>query len=199
MSNNAIPDQPTTGLDYEADELVHAETPEQLKALGNELRMTIIDLLNERAASITELAAALDRPTGTVGYHVKVLEDAGFVRVVRTRQVRAMTEKFYGRTAHTIMFHGPPDAGEKLFMLREALAEAVIENDAILPATTLRHVRMSEDQAVQFWQRVLDLAVEFAKAPRSGDRVYGFVGAVYPTDLPVLPGDSAERMGEERE
>jgi len=189
MSTDHLPEQHNSALDYEVDEFVHAETPDQLKALGNQIRMTILDLLNERAASVTELAAALDRPKGTVGYHVNVLEDAGFVRVVRTRQVRAMTEKLYGRTAHTIIFHGSPDPGGKLFMLQEAMAEAVVDDDSALAASTLRHVRMSEDQAVAFWDRVLELAVQFAKAPRGGERVYGFLGAIYPTDLPVLPNN----------
>ena len=191
MSTEPVP-QPGTGLDYEADEYVHAETPEQLKALGNAMRMTIIDLLNERAASVTELAAALERPKGTVGYHVKVLEKAGFIRVVRSRKVRAMTEKFYGRVAHTVVFHGIPDTHDKMFMLREALAEAVVEEGAAMPATTLRHVRMSEEQAVEFWDEVGELAVRFAKAPRGGDRVYGFLGAIFPTDLPVLPQDGEQ-------
>lgn len=184
--------QPTTGLDYAADEFVHAETPDQLKALGSEIRMTILDLLNERAASITELAAALDKPKGTVGYHMGVLEEAGFIKVVRTRKVRAMTEKFYGRVAHTVVFHGVPDAGHKMFMLQEAMKEAVVEEGAASPATTLRHVRMTDEQAAEFWEEVMELAVRFAKAPRGGDRVYGFVGAIYPTDLPVLP-DEEER------
>ncbi len=188
MSTEAAP-QPSTGLDYLAEEFVHAETPDQLKALGSEIRMTILDLLNERAASVTELADVLDKPKGTVGYHVKVLEDAGFIKVVRTRQVRAMTEKFYGRVAHTVVFHGVPDTGHKMFMLQEAMNEAVIEEGAALPATTLRHVRMTEEQAAEFWEEVMELAVRFAKAPRGGDRVFGFLGAIYPTDLPVLPSD----------
>ena len=150
MSTIPLPEKPTTGLDYEADEYIHAETPQQLKALGNQLRMSLLDLLNERAASITELADAVGRPKGTVGYHVKVLEDTGFVRVVRTRQVRAMTEKLYGRTAHTIIFHGSPDPGAKMFMLQEALAEAVVEDESALASSTLRHVRMSDEQADRF-------------------------------------------------
>jgi len=176
----------SSGLNYAADDFVHAETPDQLKALGNQMRMTILDLLNERAASVTELANALSKPKGTVGYHVKVLEQAGFIRVVRTRKVRAMTEKFYGRVAHTVVFHGIPDTQNKMFMLQEAMNEAVIEEGEALPATTLRHVRMSEEQAYEFWEEILELAVRFAKAPRSGGRVYGLVGAIYPTDLPVL-------------
>lgn len=181
--------QSTTGLDYTADEFVHAETPDQLKALGSQTRMAILDLLNERAASVTELSAALDKPKGTIGYHVKVLEQAGFIRVVRTRKVRAMTEKYYGRVAHTVVFHGMPDTGSKLFMLQEALQEAVVEEGVAMPGTTLRHVRMTEEQAAEFWEEVMELAVRFAKAPRGGNRVYGFVGAIYPTDLPVLPDE----------
>ena len=186
MSTNPVR-TPLAGLDYEADEYVHAETPAQLKVLGNPLRMAILGLLNERAASTTELAAALDRPKGTIGYHVKALEEAGFIRVVRTRKVRAMTEKFYGRVAHTVVYGGIPATGNKLFMLQQAMSEAVIEEGTAMPATTLRHVRMSESQAAEFWERVLELAIEFAKAPRGGERVYGFLGAVYPTDLPTLP------------
>ncbi len=185
MSTNPGPES-KSGLDYAADELVHAETPDQLKALGSQMRMTILDLLNERAASVTELAAAMGKPKGTIGYHVKVLEQAGFIRLVRTRKVRAMTEKYYGRVAHTVVFHGIPDTGGKLFMLREAINEAVVEDGGAMPATTLRHVRMTDEQAAEFWEEVMDLAVRFAKAPRGGDRVYGFVGAIYPTNLPVL-------------
>ena len=180
------------GLDYEAEEFVVAETSDQLKALGNRLRMRVLDLLNERAASISELAKVLDRPKGTVGYHVKTLEDAGFIRVVRTRKVRAITERFYGRVAHTVVFKGIPDSNDKLWMLHEAAEKAVIEEGSALPATTLRYVRMSEDQALEFWERVMDLAVEYAKAPRGGDRVYGLLAAMFPTDLPTLPDEEAE-------
>jgi DNA-binding transcriptional ArsR family regulator len=181
-----------TGLDYEAEEYVHAETPEQLKALGSSLRLAILSLLNERAASTTELADALARPKGTIGYHVKVLEKAGFIRVVRTRKVRAMTEKFYGRVAHTVVYQAIPDTQDALFMVRRALGEAVVEDDLALPAFTLRHVRMDQAQAAEFWQRVVDLAIEFTKAPRSGDRVYGFLAGIYPTNLPTLPDEKEE-------
>lgn len=189
MSTDAGLEQSNTGLDYQADEYVHAETPDQLKALGSSLRLAILSLLNERAASTTELAAALERPKGTIGYHVKVLEDAGFIRVVRTRKVRAMTEKFYGRVAHTVVFHGTPDSRDPMFMVQQALSEAVVEEDLAMPAFTLRHVRMSEAQAAEFWTEIIELAERFTKAPRSGDRVYGLLAGIHPTGLPTLPDD----------
>ncbi|MHB8470547.1 MAG: ArsR/SmtB family transcription factor, partial [Gaiellaceae bacterium] len=83
--------------DYEADDVLVVSATEQLRALGDDLRSRIVVLLRERATSTTELAEKLGLPKGTVGHHVKVLEKAGLVRVVRTRQVRAVTEKYYGR------------------------------------------------------------------------------------------------------
>ena len=84
--------------------------PERLRALAHELRGTIVVRLREHALSVTELAEELGLPKGTVGHHVKVLEEAGLIRVVRTRRVRAVTEKFYGRTARLFLIKDEQDA-----------------------------------------------------------------------------------------
>jgi DNA-binding transcriptional ArsR family regulator len=80
--------------DYEAPDVLLVQEPEQLRALGDDLRTRIVILLREHARSITELAESLNLPKGTVGHHVKVLEKAGLVQVVRTRKVRALTERY---------------------------------------------------------------------------------------------------------
>ena len=96
--------------DYDAADVLVVREPERLRALAHELRSTIVVRLRERALSVTELADELGLPKGTVGHHVKVLEDAGLVRVVRTRRVRAVTEKFYGRTARLFLMKDEQDA-----------------------------------------------------------------------------------------
>src|SRR3954447_3663872 len=88
-----------TPPDYELTDRIALTEPGQIKALGHPLRNTILGLLHERAATVSELAVALARPKSTVAHHVKVLREAGLVRVVRTRRVRAIEERFYGRTA----------------------------------------------------------------------------------------------------
>ena len=88
---------------YELDERIAADTPERMKALGNPLRNLIIDLVLERAMSVTELAERTGKAKGTIAHHVDVLVAAGLLKVVRTRQVRAVVERFYGRTARTFM------------------------------------------------------------------------------------------------
>ena len=72
----------------------------------------ILGLLHERAATVTELAAAVKRPKSTVAHHVKVLADAGILRVVRTRRVRAIDERYYGRAAR-MFYVGLGQAGRR--------------------------------------------------------------------------------------
>src|SRR5207237_5961865 len=98
--------------DYEAVDVLVVREHEQLRALGDDLRSKIVVLLRERAASTTELAEKLGLPKGTVGHHVKVLEKAGLIRVVRTRQVRALTESYYGSNSRLFLFIRHVVAGE---------------------------------------------------------------------------------------
>lgn len=175
-------------VDYEMEDTVQADTPEHLKALGNRTRDQILALLSERAATITQLAGVLDKPKGSVGYHVKVLEEAGFIRVVRTNKVRAMTEKYYGRVGRTIVFGGAKE-DDPFFMLNDALREATAVEGEALPMFTMRRARITEEQAVEFSQRLVELSEEFLNQPRQGDRVYGMIAGVYPTQLPALPDE----------
>src|SRR6201989_1011201 len=85
--------------DYDLADDVVVSTPGPLRAMADPLRSTILDLLLERAATVTELASAVGRPKSTVAHHVNVLGDAGLFKVVRTGRVRAMEERYYGRTA----------------------------------------------------------------------------------------------------
>ena len=91
-SNTRIPD-------YDLEDLRVVSAPGELRAMADPLRRTILELVLERAATVGELAAAVDRPKSTVAYHVGILADAGMLKVVRTRRVRAIDERFYGRTA----------------------------------------------------------------------------------------------------
>src|SRR5215468_2152196 len=94
----AVPRKPSPP-DYALADRIALTSPSQLKAMSHPLRTTILGLLHERAATVTELAVAVERPKSTVAHHVKVLSQAGLVQVVRTRRVRAIEERFYGRTA----------------------------------------------------------------------------------------------------
>src|SRR6478735_9847731 len=95
--------------DYELDERSLLTSPAELRAMADPLRATLLDLLLERAATVSELAESVGRPRSTVAHHVNVLVDAGMLKVVRTRRVRAIEERFYGRTAR-LFYIGRVDA-----------------------------------------------------------------------------------------
>ena len=179
--------------DYELADRIALTEPSQVKAIAHPLRTTILGLLHERAATVSELAAALGRPKSTVAHHVKVLNEVGLVRVVRTRRVRAIEERFYGRTARTFYVGVERSAeGEELPRDFNDFEVAARESVAAFRDGKLwgfiRHARISEEQASQFWERMAELVAEFDRLPRSGETMYGFAVGVYPTDLPTLPG-----------
>lgn len=193
MAGNPLPP------DYDLADRIALTRPSQVKAIGHPLRTTILGLLHERAATVTELAVALKRPKSTVAHHVKVLAEAGLVQVVRTRRVRAIDERFYGRTAR--MFYVsversadgediPRDFNDFEVAARES-AEAF--RDGKLWGF-IRHARIAEAQASDFWERMAELVAEFDRLPRSGDTMYGFAIGVYPTDQPTLPS-GGEHLG----
>src|SRR5215831_12927718 len=100
--------------DYDLADRIGLTRPSQVKAIGHPLRTTILGLLHERAATVSELAVAVERHKSTVAHHVKVLAEAGLVQVVRTRRVRAIEERFYGRTARMFYVVERSPNGEEL-------------------------------------------------------------------------------------
>lgn len=178
--------------DYDLDEMVVVTAPAQLRALAEPLRATLLELLLERAATVTEMAQAVQRPKSTVAYHVNLLVGAGLLRVVRTQRVRAIEERYYGRVARTIyigVLNRPEDKQvvQAINGLAQAAAEAAPAHAADELRCTLVHARIPIEEVRNFWAEVQELARRFAQIPRSGEQVYGFAAGLYPTDAPTLP------------
>src|SRR5919109_40387 len=85
--------------DYELAEKMVITAPGQLRAIADPLRDTLLDLLLERAATVGELAAAVNRPKSTVAHHVNVLVQAGEVRSIlrHARIPREHAAEFWDR------------------------------------------------------------------------------------------------------
>jgi DNA-binding transcriptional ArsR family regulator len=178
--------------DYDLDEMLIVTAPEQLRALADPLRATLLELLLERAGTVTEMAQAVSRPKSTIAYHVNLLVDARLLKVVRTRRVRAIDERFYGRVARTLyigVLSRPEDKQVVAAIngLEKAAAEAGPAHAADDLRCTLVHARVPVEEVRAFWAEVQAIARRFAQIPRSGDQVYGFVAGLYPTDAPTLP------------
>jgi DNA-binding transcriptional ArsR family regulator len=166
--------------DYEAPETLVVSAPDQLRALADDVRNTIVALLRERARSTQELAGDLGIPKGTVGHHLKVLEKAGLVHVVRTRQVRAVTEKYYGRTARLFLFQTEDPADARALgaaMLRRAAAELDVS-----PETArfgFPKARLAREDLDRLERRLRRLTEDFLAADTVEGDPYALAVALY--------------------
>ena len=182
--------------------MLEVRSQEQLHAVADPTRRRILSLLRERAASTTELAEALGQPKGTAGHHVKVLEEAKLIRVVRTRKVRAMTESYYGRLARLYRIVAdeaePYDpAGIGALMLRQAADEVAPDagkgDDP--SSVVVVHARVADGDARRFAQRLEELASDFQSYDDEDERVFGFVVGRL-RDRPARPAEEEERSEE---
>lgn len=187
-------DSPTGGRDYVLDDVLDVDTPERLKALGDPLRSHICDLVLERAMSVTEIAERVGRPRGSVAYHVDILVDAGLLQVTHARRVRAVEERFYGRTARTYLL---PDTPGEMPLLREMMneydhdaADRLIAERPAAPVdspvfTTYRRARIPVARAAEYARRLNELVLEFVDERRGGDVEFGLFVSMFPTNRAV--------------
>jgi hypothetical protein len=176
--------------DYELEDVRRVSSPQEIKAMFHPLRGILLELLLERAATVQELAAAVERPKSSVAYHVGLLASAGLLRIIRTRKVRGREERYYGRTARVFYVEGPgPERTESTPNYFEAIAaeSEQSQRDDNLRAGK-RYAWISDDDADEFWFRVIELVNEYAQLPRSDQgEAYAFLTALYPTKHPRLP------------
>jgi len=157
------------------------------------VRARIVLLIRERAASITELAEVLSAPKGTVGHHVKVLEQAGLIRVVRTRKVRAMTERYYGRVARLFVLRSDESLPEELsggtltgMMLRQAADELIASRPA-KDQSALIHARLTEHDLRRFQRRLNRLVADFRQAETPDGEMQALAFALFHATAIVPP------------
>src|SRR5215831_16346633 len=83
----------------------------QYKALGDPLRVRILELIQHQPRTAKQLADLLERPPGTIGHQLRVLKAAGLAQVVAQRLVKGIVAKYYARTAHIFLVETPQELG----------------------------------------------------------------------------------------
>ena len=157
------------GYDYKAKDTMIVAEPVQLRAMADPFRVQLVQLLRDRARSTQEIAEQLSMPKGTVGHHLKVLESAGLIRVVRTRKVRAVTEKFYGRTARLFLYQTEDPADGRAISavtLRQAASE--VELAQLVTGFGLVRARLTQKDLDRFERRAKKLLDDFRAADKAG-------------------------------
>lgn len=150
-------------------------SPEQHKALAHPLRQRLLFALTLEAATISQLAVRLDVAKGSVGHHLKLLRDAGFVHVVETRKVRGGTEQYYQRTERRMVFDDPTGLTTAAILAGFAEELTASEGDSLM---LLRNVRLSDAEAAKL-RELLERAAENATDEGPGNPRYGVLVSMY--------------------
>jgi DNA-binding transcriptional ArsR family regulator len=172
------------GRDYEAEDTLIVADPVQHRAMADPFRTQLIQLLRDRARSTQEIAEELSVPKGTVGHHLKVLESAGLIRVVRTRKVRAVTEKFYGRTARLFLYQTEDPADGRAISavtLRQAANE--VELAPFATGFGLVRARLTKKDMDRFERRVMKLLDDFRAADKPGGASSSLTVGIWSTEM----------------
>ncbi|MEU0484491.1 helix-turn-helix domain-containing protein [Streptosporangium sp. NPDC006013] len=85
-----------------ATEMTLMDEPDRLRVALTPIRRRLLDRLREPASAV-RLAAEFDLPRQRVGYHIKVLEEAGLVELVEERPRRGFVERVMRVTANAFL------------------------------------------------------------------------------------------------
>jgi DNA-binding transcriptional ArsR family regulator len=107
---------------YEADvtvENVITTDPKRAKALENDVRAKILDMLADEAMTVGDIHAELERrgeekAETTVRHHVDVLKDTGMVEIARLEEAGGGTLKYYCSNTRVFSYDLPEDADDRL-------------------------------------------------------------------------------------
>jgi DNA-binding transcriptional ArsR family regulator len=148
------------------------QSAKQYKALGDPLRIRILALIQHQPRTAKQLADLLERPPGTIGHQLRVLEGAGLARVVARRLVKGIVAKYYARTAHIFLVETPEElramrspADIRLQRARDELAESVaaLGDEAYFgypDNPEFFHVRLSPERARVYRDRLSELTTD---------------------------------------
>ncbi len=172
-------------------------TPQQYKAMGDEVRVRITHAIQFQPMTAKQLADMLHVAPGSIGHHLQVLEEAGLIQVVARRQVRNAIAKYYTRTAQLYIF-APPDTEsvtaedplDYLTNARNVLLETALEE----PATRTfgmgsPRARLNASRIQAYHDRLLELVHDFAQEPPDPEGIVVVLNFAFfqdPTQLPPL-------------
>ncbi|HSZ38778.1 MAG TPA: winged helix-turn-helix domain-containing protein [Trebonia sp.] len=159
----------------------------QFKALGHPVRHRIVNALRQRPATLRQLAEAMSLAKGTVSFHVRVLREAGLVRLAEARHVRGGTEQYFALTSDSFRLPGDVADGTR-FLYDAALAEMVPSRSPETGHTVLRHLWLSTDEARALASE-LDAAAEAGQETGTDREPYGLLVSLFRADIPQLPKD----------
>jgi predicted transcriptional regulator len=173
-------------------------TVQQMKALGDVLRVRILGLIQYQPATAKQIADRLGIAPSSIGHHLHVLETAGLVQIVARRSVRGTVANYYTRTAFFFDVDLPPEIRGMLSQNLDRINQArneLAESNAHRPNSGIHHeeflhLQLSPARAQEYAQRLQELTDAFLHVePDADGQVYDLYTALFlaPPALQVEP------------
>jgi DNA-binding transcriptional ArsR family regulator len=183
---------------------------ELVRALSHPIRVNILEALQGRVGSPSELAKEMDESLGVVSYHTNTLVECGCLELVHTKPRRGALEHFFGVTPRSFIGHqdwrrapaslrgGITSAAFQTFLDKasEAIEAGTIDSR---DDTTLNWMPMSVD--AEGWREVAETMEETLKKlvaihSRSSKRLAGEEGMPIVVGLAAFEASRKEPAGE---
>jgi DNA-binding transcriptional ArsR family regulator len=163
--------------------------PDEFKALADARRIRVLGWLTQEALTVTQLAERLGEIPATMHHHVKLLERAGLVEIVHTREKSGILEKYYRAVAERI------EADQVLGKLREPAAIALDAAGGALVAgldrldmaraedaafTAIEELRLTREEAAVLASRLRQVLETAGTGDPAGGDLWSAVVALYP-------------------
>lgn len=153
-------------------EYYEIENLEQLRAIADMLRLRIIELLQHKPMTVTQLGEELGEAPAKVHYHVRELEKVGLLRLVERREKGSILEKYYQPVAREIsveksLLSAPPDqalamTGAWLNQIKDGFQRAfrlALEQKDIKPRISLGFTRtyVTAEEQERLCKQIMEL------------------------------------------
>jgi DNA-binding transcriptional ArsR family regulator len=191
---------------------------ETLRAFADPLRLRLLLLAEDEPRTVKEMAEALGAPQTRLYYHVRILEQAGILRVTSRRMVSGIEERRYQAVASNWTAVAPSVAAalatsgilkaildliaaEIAVALRLAPEAAPGDADGPLPHMILTRLALDRDEVEDVQRRIDEIANRYGETrnrPKQGKPEYHAFFTVYATPSPPRPDGAKKKVGRSR-
>ena len=149
--------------------LMVIESPEQIKAFTDALRIRILGILRARPATNQQIADSLGEAHSKVLYHIRYLLEVGLIKLIDTQIKGGNVEKYYRAVAHVFDLRPASyDVERDVAVLKPALdrlRSEMLASIMLFPALdAFMHTRVapiSEAKIEEFNDRLCALIAEY--------------------------------------
>lgn len=173
------------------------KTDAEISAYMNQTRMAILSKLRDGPATATHIAAALSVHPANLTRHIRILQNAGLIELVESRDTGRNLEKYYDAVAYSFTvtadaqsLKAPHKIALEFLMSDMCAAIAELPDNGVLPVYALLQNARIPTKKIAVFHKAMDNLVKSFEDADSPDAVS------YHLNLSLYPALSGQESGE---